>query len=186
MLNTKWQLINFPVEVFFFFSHIISLNQHQWWLSNPVSFDQALQRAFVPSPPPLTFVGPGLCGCLTPAAWKKKEEGIIGGEHRLGRRACMCVWRECWLASADATQASAVSSHQLIPLPRSPLWSRGSQPASCDQARSAWTGRVGPRPPHACSPVPHHHCDIIETLTLRDGAQQRHGPTHSSKQWYDQ
>lgn len=51
---------------------------------------------------------------------KKKEEGIIDGEHRFGRRACMCVQWECWLASADATQASAVSSHQLIPLPRSP------------------------------------------------------------------
>ncbi len=77
-----------------------------------------------PPPPPLpgplwllwaqAFVG------VWPLRLEKKEEGIMEGEHRLGRRACMCVRWECWLASADATQASAVSSHQLIPLPRSP------------------------------------------------------------------
>lgn len=66
-----------------------------------------------PVPPPLTSVGPGFCGCLTPTdrGWG------VGG---LGRPAYMCVRWECWLASADATQASAVSSHGLIPQPRSP------------------------------------------------------------------
>lgn len=56
---------------------------------------------------------------------QKKKLGIIEGEHRLVQHSYMCACVDC--TSADTTQASAVSSHQLIPLPRSLLWYRGSQ-----------------------------------------------------------
>lgn len=122
--NSKRQLINFYWKCL----QSISSSQPQWWLSSPASFDPALQFSLCllfstlnPPWPLLTFVGPGLCGFVTPVDWgEKKEEGITKGNHRLWQCACMCVWWECWLAIADATQASAVSSHGIIPLPRSP------------------------------------------------------------------
>lgn len=116
MLNAKWQLINFFLSVEVRFSDdsaaLSALTKHSSYPS-------------IPTPRPLlTFVGPGLCGCLTSVDWQKKRRGggLLRESHRLWWCACMCVCvrRECWLASADATQASAVSSHQLIPLPRSP------------------------------------------------------------------
>lgn len=161
-LNWRW-CVKYKMtahQLYWEFLHIISLNRHQWWLSSPVSFDQALQ-----SSPPLgplwllwaqAFVGVWPLQIVK----KKKEERIIEGEHRLGRHACMCVRWECWLASADATQASAVSSHQLIPLPRSPcdpevlsslLW-----PGTFSMDGEAWTEAPVRLPASATSSLWHN------------------------------
>lgn len=127
-----------------------------------------------PVPPPLTSVGPGLCGCLTPT---DKGEGVDwGGLHT-------CVRWECWLASADATQASAVSSHRLIPLPRSPcdpevlgslLW-----PGTFGMDGEGGTEAPAHRPASATSSLWHNRKTHTHTHTLRHSAQHQRLPTHT-------
>lgn len=68
---------------------------------------------------PLTSVGTGLCRGLTSVDWQKNgvRNYRQGGTDTSSLHTSVC---ECWVACADATHASAVSSHWLIPLPRSP------------------------------------------------------------------
>lgn len=63
---------------------ITSLSQHQWWLSSTISFDQALQYAFVPFSPhrPTPFWllwAQAFVGVWPLWTGKKKEERIIQG-----------------------------------------------------------------------------------------------------------
>lgn len=133
---------------------------------------------------PLDFSGPRPLWASDPCWFTKKgSRGLLRGQHRSGWCAYtyVCEWWECRLASADTTQASAVSSHQLIPLPRSPhdpdvlgslLW-----PGTFSMDGEGWVEAP-------CLPVPHHHCDIIETHThLCTEAFKQHQwePTHTWK-----
>lgn len=63
---------------------ITSLSQHQWWLSSTISFDQALQYAFVPFSPhrPTPFWllwAQAFVGVWPLWTGEKKEERIIQG-----------------------------------------------------------------------------------------------------------
>lgn len=68
---------------------------------------------------PLTSVGTGLCRGLTRVDWQKNgvRNYRQGGTDTSSLHTSVC---ECWVACADATHTSAVSSHWLILLPRSP------------------------------------------------------------------
>lgn len=135
-------------------------------------FSGPLSPFLLSGPPLLTFVGPGLLWVFDPCgqgAAKKWGGGLFrGGNSEAWWRAYVLAWwwTECWLASADATQASAVSSQQLIPPSRSPLGSRGSL-----QQPRGWKLR----PPCATSSLWHNshtrphthdaHCQIISLWT---------------------
>lgn len=84
-----------------------SVMTHQHYQLRP-----STQLCFCPllSVPLLTFWTPAFVG-VWPLLNHKRRRGLLRGRH------------ECWLACADTTQASAVSSHWLILLPRSPQWS---------------------------------------------------------------
>lgn len=108
------------------------------------------QLCFCPllSVPLLTFWTPAFVG-VWPLLNHKRRRGLLRGRH------------ECWLACADTTQASAVSSHWLILLPRSPQWSRGSMTLHVMH----WCGGSFARV--VCTPALHHHRDIKAALGLK-------------------
>lgn len=101
-------------------------------------FSVPLSPSLLAGPPLFDFCGPrpfvGVWPLWTGGCKKKEKRNEGGGLFRGGNREAWWRayvlarwWTECWLASADATQASAVSSQQLIPPSRSPLGSRGSR-----------------------------------------------------------
>lgn len=70
---------------------------------------------------------------------KSKVGDYSGGQNKEAWwwwRACVRA-RRCWLANADATQASAVSSQQLIPPSRSPP-ARPSDPGVLSSRTRGW------------------------------------------------
>lgn len=120
------------------------------WVCSNMSDDSAAPTEHFAMPlspsPPLDVCGPGLCGGLWPLRTDRKPQEtsweLSTGRHGLEQCAYECVSVD-W-ASADATHASAVSSHWLIPLSQkpptptpTPVIQRFSA-GCCDHARSAW------------------------------------------------
>lgn len=147
-----------------FFLHIISdgsaalsaLTKHfSVPLCPPPFLPLTVPPPFFPRPL-LTFVGPGLCGCLTPVDWKKRRRGLLRGNIDWGDvRACVCSGSvdasKCWRYTGLSCFLSPAN-----PTTHKPLWSRGSrQFAVTRHVQHGWGGLDwGPRTP-ACQ------CHII-------------------------
>lgn len=130
---------------------IISLQQHQWWLS---SCDWALQRAFVPFSSPWLLWAWAFVGGLTPADWQKNRVGNYqqgGMDWSSVRTSVWVLISKCWRYTRLSCFLSLVN-----PANQKPLWSRVSrQAAVTTHVQHGWRGTGWGPCTHGC------YCHII-------------------------